>query len=99
MKYLTTLISLVLYVPVLAQRYDTRTYNIIGLADGDEISDCLSKGIPFLLVGLTILLICIKHTKQAAEREQRRKRVLVGMFEFGTNRYKHSNNVTVIGLD
>lgn len=70
MKYIATFISLYLSIPALAQRYDnTRTYDIIGLADGDEISDCLGKGMPFLLIGLLILLICIYRSKQAVKEK------------------------------
>lgn len=55
MKYFVTLISLFLSTPILAQRYDnTRTYDIIGLADGDEIMDALAIGIPLIIVGFLI---------------------------------------------
>ena len=45
-----------------AQRYDgMRTYDIIGLANGEDISDCISKGLPFLVAGLIIFYICIHY--------------------------------------
>ena len=57
-----------------AQRYyDTRTYDIIGLPDGEEISDCLGKGIPFLLIGLVIFFICIQRSKQAMKENKEDK--------------------------
>ncbi len=57
-----------------AQRYDgTRTYDVIGLANGDEISDCIEKGLPFLIIGLIILYICIKNSKQATKESREEK--------------------------
>lgn len=46
-------------VPVLgiAQRYTERSYEVIGLADGDEIADALMVGLPLLLVGFLIAYI------------------------------------------
>lgn len=58
-----------------AQRYDgMRTYDIIGLANGEDISDCISKGLPFLVAGLIIFYICIKKSKLAI-KENREKKV------------------------
>ena len=57
-----------------AQRYnDTRTYDIIGLPDGEEISDCLGKGMPFLLIGLVIFFVCIRRSKQAMKENKEDK--------------------------
>lgn len=57
-----------------AQRYDgMRTYDIIGLANGEEISDCISKGLPFLVVGLIIFYICIKKSKLAIKENREEK--------------------------
>lgn len=45
-----TLYFLVFPVLCFAQRYySERSYDIIGLADGNEIRDCLVKGLPFFL--------------------------------------------------
>lgn len=38
-----------------AQRYsDDRLYDVVGLADGDEIANALKTGIPLIIVGLLI---------------------------------------------
>ena len=47
----------------IAQRYDdTRTYDIIGLPDGDEVIECLTMGIPVLLAGLILLFLLSKFS-------------------------------------
>ncbi len=57
-----------------AQRYTrTRTYDVVGLADGEEISDCIEKGLPFLIIGLITLYICIKNSKQATKENREEK--------------------------
>ena len=77
MKYFVTLISLFLSTPILAQRYDnTRTYDIIGLADGDEIMDALAIGIPLIIVGFLIASF-IKLKKQPVLSS---KPLLVGLY-------------------
>ena len=88
-----------LYEHCWAQRYDgMRTYDIIGLANGEEISDCISKGLPFLVVGLIIFYICIRKSKTSDKRKQRRKRLMVGMYKSDINRHKHNNNATFISM-
>ena len=58
-KIFLLLISSIIYTHCIAQRYDgKRTYDIIGLANENEIGECLIKGIPFLLIGL--ILLCYK---------------------------------------
>lgn len=58
LKKICTLLLLI-GVPTLgiAQRYTERSYEIIGLADGDEIADALMVGLPLLLVGFLIAYI------------------------------------------
>lgn len=46
------------FIQAYAQRYDnTRTYDIIGLPDGDEIMDALKIAIPLIVVGFLIAYI------------------------------------------
>ena len=58
LKKICTLLLLI-GVPALgiAQRYTERSYEVIGLADGDEIADALMVGLPLLLVGFLIAYI------------------------------------------
>lgn len=66
--------GLVLCICSMAQRYSPeRSYDVIGLAGGDEISDCLTKGLPFLLIGLLILFACIKDVKKAEKEKKEAK--------------------------
>lgn len=65
---------LVCPISCFAQRYySERSYNIVGLADRSEIRDCLVKGLPFFLIGLTIFLICIHQSKQAVKEKREYK--------------------------
>lgn len=51
-------ILLCTFIQAYAQRYDnTRTYDIIGLPDGDEIMDALKIAIPLIVVGFLIAYI------------------------------------------
>lgn len=72
-------LGLVLCICSMAQRYSPeRSYDIIGLAGGDEISDCLTKGLPFLLIGLLISFICYKGIKKAEKEKKEAKESWLG---------------------
>ena len=54
-KVLTVISGLFVASKCAAQRYrPERTYDIVGLADGDEIANALKIGIPLIIVGLLI---------------------------------------------
>lgn len=73
-KIFLLLISFVVYAHCIAQRYDeTRTYDIIGLANGDEIRECLIEGLPFLLIGLLLLFYNIKRLQLATKENKEEK--------------------------
>lgn len=75
MKNLTLLLyTLVCPSLCLAQySYSERSYDIIGLAGEDKIKDCLIKGLPFFLIGLTAFLICIYLSKKAVKEKREYK--------------------------
>ncbi len=51
----TAIASLFGIIAANAQRYsDDRLYDIVGLADSDEIANALTKGIPLILIGFLI---------------------------------------------
>lgn len=60
MKYMnksifSTILMLLCVIPATAQRYtEERLYDVVGLADGDEIVDALAVGIPVILIGFLI---------------------------------------------
>ena len=73
-RLLFTSACLICCILCTAQRYsDTRSYDIIGLSGGEEISDCLGKGLPFLLVGLVIFFICFLRSRQAIKENREDK--------------------------
>lgn len=73
-KIFLLLISSIIYTHCIAQRYDgKRTYDIIGLANGNEIGECLIKGIPFLLIGLILLCYNIKRSQIAMKENKEEK--------------------------
>lgn len=55
-----------------AQRYrPERTYDIVGLPDGDEIADALKTGIPLIIAGLLIAYFSIwRKTDKEKQREK-----------------------------
>ena len=54
-----------------AQRYDrTRTYDVIGLPNGEEVWDCICKAFPFILLGLTIIGLQLYGQKHTAENSE-----------------------------
>ena len=73
-KIFLLLISSIIYTHCIAQRYDgKRTYDIIGLANENEIGECLIKGIPFLLIGLILLCYNIKCSQIAMKENKEEK--------------------------
>ena len=73
-KIFLLLISSIIYTHCIAQRYDgKRTYDIIGLANENEIGECLIKGIPFLLIGLILLCYNIKCSQIAMKEYKEEK--------------------------
>lgn len=57
---LSTIITLLWGITANAQRHsDERFYDVVGLADGDEIVDALAKGIPTILIGFLIAYFTI----------------------------------------
>lgn len=64
-----------------AQRYrPERTYDIIGLAGKEEITDCLVKGLPFLFAGLIIFFICTNKKNRSAKENKEDKGSWLGCF-------------------
>ena len=64
---------LYLFAPfiVFSQRYSDRSYDIIGLANGDKISECISNGLPFLILGIIIIFFSLSSSqKEAKEKGQ-----------------------------
>lgn len=60
----TAIASLFGVIAANAQRYsDDRLYDIVGLADGDEISNALGIGIPLIIVGLLIAYFSMWRNK------------------------------------
>lgn len=53
----------------MAQRYTERGYEVIGLADGEEITESLAIGIPLLLVGFLIAYIFMWSKSEEEKRE------------------------------
>lgn len=73
-KVFLFLISSIICTYAVAQHYDgIRSYDIIGLADGNEIIECLIKGLPFLLIGLVLFLFNIKRSKIADKENKQEK--------------------------
>lgn len=63
-KVLTVISGLFVAYKCVAQRYrPERTYDIVGLADGDEISNALGIGIPLIIVGLLIAYFSMWRNK------------------------------------
>ena len=84
MKSIVSFVCLLLCpISCFSQRYRSeRSYDIIGLANGDEISDCLEKGLPFFLIGLAILLICVANIRQEEKEGRENKGSWWGCFSF-----------------
>lgn len=61
-----------------AQRYE-RSYEIVGLADGDEVADSLAIGIPLLIIGFLIAWF----TMWSKSEEERQKEEGFGCGCFG----------------
>ncbi|MCR8912098.1 hypothetical protein NW211_08805 [Barnesiella sp. ET7] len=73
-KIFLLLTNFIIYTHGIAQCYDEkRTYDVIGLAKGNEISECLIKGLPFLLIGLFLLCYNIKYS-QIAKKENKEEK-------------------------
>ena len=72
MKVLTVISSLFVTLECAAQRYrPERTYDIVGLADGDEIANALKIGIPLIIVGLLIAYFSMwRNTNKEKQSEK-----------------------------
>ena len=69
-KVFTTALNMLTSIICFAQRGGTeRSYEVIGLADGDEIAESLKIAIPFLIVGFLIAYIFIWSKKDTSKTD------------------------------
>lgn len=77
-RFILIIISIIGSLTCFAQRYE-RSYEVVGLADGDEIANSLAIGIPLLIVGFLIAWF----TMWSKSEEERQKEEGFGCGCFG----------------
>lgn len=74
-KLFTTALTMLSSIICFAQRGGTeRSYEVIGLADGDEIAESLKIAIPLLIVGFLIAYIFMWSKKDTSKTDDASKK-------------------------